>query len=105
LSNRTVPGQAPAAKSVPLPRQQEQQQHVQHSSSSTTSSNSLPQRKLRPSRMDFEAMFGQLEQWKAQHLSAHVPRFCFDAPELGAWVRYVRKQHKDGLLEQWKVER
>ncbi|WIA12702.1 hypothetical protein OEZ85_006343 [Tetradesmus obliquus] len=55
--------------------------------------------------MDFETMVGQLVQWKARHLSAHVPRFCFDAPELGAWVRYVRKQHKDGALEQWKVER
>jgi hypothetical protein len=101
-----VPGQSSAFKHVLLPDQQEQKQSSSSSiPSSTSSSNNLPQRKLRPSRMDFELMFGQLVQWKAQHLSAHVPRFCFDAPELGAWVRYVRKQHKDGLLEQWKVER
>ncbi|KAF6255405.1 hypothetical protein COO60DRAFT_217099 [Scenedesmus sp. NREL 46B-D3] len=86
-------------------QQSSQQRQALHNGRSGSSTSSLPQRKLRPSRMDFGLMLGQLTQWKAQHLSAHVPRFCFDAPELGAWVRHVRKQHKDGVLEQWKVER
>lgn len=50
-------------------------------------------------------MYAQLQAWQQRHLSAHVPRHCFDAPELGAWVRYMRKQHTDGQLEQWKVDR
>lgn len=65
----------------------------------------LPDRRLRPSRMDFAAMYAQLQAWQQRHLSAHVPRHCFDAPELGAWVRFMRKQHTDGQLEQWKVDR
>eukprot|EP00775_Hariotina_reticulata_P002782 gene2782-3075_t len=55
--------------------------------------------------MEFEIMFVQLAAWKEQHLTAHVPRFCFDAPELGAWVRYMRKQHKDRHLAQWMTDR
>jgi hypothetical protein len=97
--------QAKPAVCVLQPGQQELQQSKQLQAQHTSSNSSLPKLKLRPSLMDFETMFEQLVQWKAQHLSAHVPRFCFDAPELGAWVRYMRKQHKDGLLEQWKVER
>lgn len=64
-----------------------------------------PNRKLRPSKMDFAAMYAELQVWQQKHLSAHVPRYCFDAPELGAWVRYMRKQYKVGLLEQWKADR
>jgi hypothetical protein len=55
--------------------------------------------------MDFAAMYALLQAWQQRHQSAHVPRHCFDAPELGAWVRYMRKQHTDGQLEQWKVDR
>ena len=65
----------------------------------------LPDRRLRPSRFDFGTMYVQLQAWKQQHLTAHVPRHCFDAPELGAWVRHLRKLHKEGQLEQWKVDR
>jgi hypothetical protein len=65
----------------------------------------LPNKKLEPSLMEFAAMLAELQAWRQRHLTAHVPRFCFDAPELGAWVRYLRKQHKEGLLEQWKVDR
>jgi hypothetical protein len=50
-------------------------------------------------------MYQELKAWKEQHLSAHVPRHCFDAPQLGAWVRHMRKQYKEQRLEQWKVER
>jgi Helicase associated domain len=57
-----------------------------------------------PASMDFHAMCSQLAQWRATHLTAHVPRHVFDAPALGAWVRHMRKLHKDGKLEQWKVE-
>eukprot|EP00882_Tetradesmus_deserticola_P012521 GHRQ01013273.1.p1 GENE.GHRQ01013273.1~~GHRQ01013273.1.p1 ORF type:complete len:258 (+),score=66.86 GHRQ01013273.1:833-1606(+) len=93
-------------QTVLLPGQLEQRQGQQGRAHHYRSSiSSLPELKLRPSRMDFETMLRQLAQWKAQHLSAHVPRLCFDVPELGAWVRFVRKQHKDGLLEQWKVAR
>lgn len=65
----------------------------------------MPSRKIRPSCMDFEVMYQQLEDWKQRHMTAHVPRYCFDAPELGAWVRKMRKQYKDGKLELWKSER
>lgn len=65
----------------------------------------VPNKRLRPSRMDFGVMFTQLQAWRQRFLSAHVPRHCFDAPELGAWVRYLRKQHSEGQLEQWKVDR
>lgn len=65
----------------------------------------MPSRKVRPSQMEFETMFMQLAAWKQQYLTAHVPRFCFDAPELGAWVRHMRKQHKDCQLAQWKTDR
>ncbi|KAF8067197.1 hypothetical protein HT031_002244 [Scenedesmus sp. PABB004] len=65
----------------------------------------MPSRRLRPSRMAFDAMLARLAAWRAAHLSAHVPRHCFDAPELGAWVRAQRKAHRDGALEAWKVER
>lgn len=107
-----VSSQAPPA--VPQQQQQASPAHPkQHAAYSTV----LPQQrqqqqlddlvisKLRPSRMDFAAMYAQLAAWQQRFLSAHVPRHCFDAPELGAWVRYLRKQHKDGHLEQWKVDR
>lgn len=63
------------------------------------------QTKLYPSRFPFEPMYEQLRRWQGRHVSAHVPRFCFDAPALGAWVRFLRKQRKLGQLEQWKVDR
>lgn len=85
---------APGSSSSHAHQQQPQQQRIP-----------LPGRKLRPSRMDFTAMLQRLAAWRARHLSAHVPRHCFDAPELGAWVRYMRKQHKEGRLEQWKADR
>lgn len=68
-------------------------------------SGSMPNRKVRPSRMEFETMYQQLCEWKQCYMTAHVPRYCFDAPELGAWVRKMRKQYADKELEQWKVER
>ena len=58
-----------------------------------------------PQEREFSAYFDQLAAWKQQHLSTHVPRFCFDAPELGAWVRQLRKTYKLGQLEQWKIDR
>jgi hypothetical protein len=61
--------------------------------------------KQAPQEREFSDMFDQLAQWKQLHLSAHVPRFCFDAPQLGAWVRQLRKAHKLGQLEQWKIDR
>jgi hypothetical protein len=82
-------------------QQQQQQPHLQQQQQDLL----LPDRRLRPSRMDFAAMLAQLAAWRGRFLTAHVPRHCFDAPELGAWVRHVRKQHAEGRLEQWKVER
>lgn len=79
---------------------------AQHSLAATPSSAPrLPDLRLRPSLMDFATMYAQLQAWQARHMSAHVPRHCFDAPELGAWVRHMRKQHKDRRLEQWKADR
>ena len=70
---------------------------------------------LRPSRMPFEAMCLRLGAWRARFGTAHVPRRCFDAAELGAWVRYLRRRAArsrrcgrggdGGALELWKVER
>jgi hypothetical protein len=77
----------------------------QHQHSPSSSPTRLPDMRLRPSQMDFPTMYTQLQAWQARHLSAHVPHHCFDAPELGAWVRHMRKQRKDGRLEQWKVDR
>ena len=73
---------------------------------------------LRPSLMPFEAMCRRLGAWRARFGTAHVPRRCFDAAELGAWVRYLRRRAArsrrcgrggggvgGGALELWKVER
>lgn len=92
---------ADAYAAVPRsPEQQQPQQQQQQLDQLVINSS-----KLRPSRMDFATMYAQLAAWQQRFLTAHVPRHCFDAPELGAWVRYVRKQHKDGHLEQWKADR
>jgi hypothetical protein len=55
--------------------------------------------------LDFDRMYRQLADFKRAHLTAHVPRHCWDAPELGAWVRQLRKLHKERRLERWKVDR
>jgi hypothetical protein len=64
-----------------------------------------PARRPHPARMPFDAMYTQLAAWRARYLSCHVPRFCFDAPVLGAWVRWLRKEHKEQRLERWKMDR
>jgi hypothetical protein len=55
--------------------------------------------------LDFDRMYRQLAEFKRAHLTAHVPRHCWDAPELGAWARQLRKDRKEGRLERWKVDR
>jgi hypothetical protein len=94
LQQQPLPPQQPQQQPGPLLPAQQQQQQQQ-----------LPGGRLRPSRLDFGLMLAQLAGWQQRHLSAHVPHHCFDAPALGAWVRHMRKQHRSGLLERWKVDR
>ena len=60
---------------------------------------------VHPARMTFEAMYHCLDAWQRQHLTCHVPHRCFDAPALGAWVRWLRSAREGRRLEQWKVDR
>lgn len=79
---------------------------IKPASGTTTATTTPPETmKLQPSHFVFDHMYQQLKSWREEHISCHVPRYCFDAPKLGAWVRYLRKEHKEGRLEQWKVAR
>jgi hypothetical protein len=55
--------------------------------------------------MPFEDMCQALEEWSCRFHSCLVPRHCHDAPELGAWVRCMRRLRGKGALEKWKVHR
>lgn len=58
-----------------------------------------------PQFLDFEEMYEELKTWQQLYKSSYVPRYCFDAPVLGCWVRWMRRRYKEGRLESWKVER
>lgn len=60
---------------------------------------------LHPSQMNFEMMYRQLAAWRARFGVCHVPRYCFDAAGLGAWVRWLRKRKVEGQLPQWQLDR
>ncbi|KIY96449.1 hypothetical protein MNEG_11511 [Monoraphidium neglectum] len=75
-------------------RQQQQRQRATHGGTGP----------LVPARMPFEAMYRQLAAFRARHGAAHVPRFCFDAPALGAWARWLRKRRVEGELPQWQID-
>ena len=60
---------------------------------------------LSPTKMPFEAMYRDLASFKARFGACHVPRHCFDAPALGSWVRWLRKQRAEGQLPQWQADR
>ena len=58
-----------------------------------------------PSLMCFETMCLALQNWRSRFGTCHVPRRCFDAAELGAWVRYIRRRNRQKTLEKWKADR
>jgi hypothetical protein len=62
-------------------------------------------RVMAPARMQWEGMYRRLAAWRARYGSAHVPRRCFDAPDLGEWVRWLRKQKAEGRLPRWQRDR
>lgn len=55
--------------------------------------------------MPFELMYRELAAFSVRFGSCHVPRHCFDAPQLGAWTRWLRHQRARKLLPQWQVDR
>lgn len=59
---------------------------------------------LKPSLMPFDTMCRELQAWRARFGTCHVPRRCFDAAELGAWVRYIRRKYRRRTLETWKAD-
>lgn len=52
----------------------------------------------------FPVMYSRLKAWADMYRTCHVPRHCFDAADLGAWVWHQRRLHRTGALEQWKVD-
>jgi len=98
-----------SSKQQPTPRHDAADKARTTTSSSTTNTSSSttapPLGPFRPATMPFEPMYRQLAAWRARFGVCHVPRHCFDAPQLGAWVRWLRKQKVDGRLRQWQQDR
>jgi hypothetical protein len=53
----------------------------------------------------FDVMYSQLQEWQRRFQTCHVPRHCFDAETLGMWVHSIRRQCRNGKLEEWKKDR
>jgi hypothetical protein len=62
-------------------------------------------RRVPPAQAAFEPMYRRLAAWRARFGACHVPRRCFDAPDLGEWVRWLRKQRVEARLPQWQADR
>lgn len=55
--------------------------------------------------MDFEIMMKQLDEWKENFYTCHVPRRVHDAHVLGEWVHRLRRKYRKKLLDEEQIRR